>query len=238
MEKDWISGLLGQWSGELNLWSVLFRLMLSLVLSAIIGCERSSKRHSAGLRTFILVSLVGTGTMLIDQYLMLFYKSPLPVLSAAGVIGTATLSSNSVLFSSKRQIKGLTTSVGLWCCGVVGIALGAGMYTVALGLTLSMLACMSSLPALEKDLKDRSNHFEVHLELKNKSDLPDFVSTVRALGIRIDDIELNPAYLNSGISVFSVSFTIASQELKKYKKHEDIISALRSLEYVYHIEEM
>ena len=91
------------------------------------------------------------------------------------------------------------------------------MYTVALGLTLSMLACMSSLPALEKDLKDRSNHFEVHLELKNKSDLPDFVSTVRALGIRIDDIELNPAYLNSGISVFSVSFTIASQELKKYK---------------------
>lgn len=238
MERDWISGLLGQWSGELNLWSVLFRLMLSLVLSAIIGCERSSKRHSAGLRTFILVSLVGTGTMLIDQYLMLFYKSPLPVLSAAGVIGTATLSSNSVLFSSKSQIKGLTTSVGLWCCGVVGIALGAGMYTVALGLTLSMLACMSSLPALEKDLKDRSNHFEVHLELKNKSDLPDFVSTVRALGIRIDDIELNPAYLNSGISVFSVSFTIASQELKKYKKHEDIISALRSLEYVYHIEEM
>ena len=238
MERDWISGLLGQWSGELNLGSVLFRLMLSLVLSAIIGCERSSKRHSAGLRTFILVSLVGTGTMLIDQYLMLFYKSPLPVLSAAGVIGTATLSSNSVLFSSKSQIKGLTTSVGLWCCGVVGIALGAGMYTVALGLTLSMLACMSSLPALEKDLKDRSNHFEVHLELKNKSDLPDFVSTVRALGIRIDDIELNPAYLNSGISVFSVSFTIASQELKKYKKHEDIISALRSLEYVYHIEEM
>ena len=238
MEKDWISGLLGQWSGELNLWSVLFRLVLSLVLSAIIGCERSSKRHSAGLRTFILVSLVGTGTMLIDQYLMLFYKAPLPVLSAAGVIGTATLSSNSVLFSSKSQIKGLTTSVGLWCCGVVGIALGAGMYTVALGLTLSMLACMSSLPALEKDLKDRSNHFEVHLELKNKSDLPDFVSTVRALGIRIDDIELNPAYLNSGISVFSVSFTIASQELKKYKKHEDIISALRSLEYVYHIEEM
>ena len=238
MEKDWISGLLGLWSGELNLWSVLFRLLLSLVLSAIIGCERSSKRHSAGLRTFILVSLVGTGTMLIDQYLMLFYKAPLPVLSAAGVIGTATLSSNSVLFSSKSQIKGLTTSVGLWCCGVVGISLGAGMYTVALGLTLTMLTCMSSLPALEKSLKDRSNHFEVHLELKNKSDLPDFVSTVRALGIRIDDIELNPAYLNSGISVFSVSFTIASQELKKYKKHEDIISALRSLEYVYHIEEM
>lgn len=76
---------------------------------------------------------------------------------------------------------------------------------------------MSGLPALETHLKDRSNHFEVHLELKNKSDLPDFVSTVRALGIRIDDIESNPAYLNSGLSVFTVSFTVASAELKQYK---------------------
>lgn len=239
MKTDWIAlRLLGQWSIELGLGSVLLRLALSLVFSAIIGCERSSKRHSAGLRTFILVSLAGTGTMLIDAYLMQQFGVPVPLLSAAAVIGTATISSNSILFSSKSQIKGLTTSVGLWCCGVLGMSVGAGFYTLALVLFISMLACMSGLPMLEKILKDCSNHFEVHLELKNKGDLPDFVSTVRALGIRIDDIESNPAYLNSGISVFSVSFTVASKELKQYKKHEDIINALRSLEYVYHIEEM
>ena len=66
----------------------------------------------------------------------------------------------------------------------------------------------------------------------------DFVATIRALGIRIDDIESNPAYLGSGLSVFSVSFTVTSPELKKYKKHEEIIEALRSLEYVYFVEEM
>ena len=168
----------------------------------------------------------------------LVFDRRLQVLSADAIIGTATISSNSILYSSKSQIKGLTTSVGLWCCIVLGMAVGAGLYTLSLGLFLFMLTCMSSLPALEKMLKDRSNHFEVHLELKNKSDLPDFVSTVRALGIRIDDIEANPAYLNSGISVFSVSFTVASAELKHYKKHADIIDALRSLDYVYHIEEM
>ena len=238
MQYDLIAGWLGPWSQTLGLGSILLRVALSVLFSAVIGCERSSKRHSAGLRTFILVCLAGCGTMLIDQHLMLCFGAPLPLLSAAAVIGTATISGNSILFSSKSQIKGLTTSVGLWCCAVVGMALGAGIYTVALGLFFAMLACMSSLPVLEKHLKDRSNHFEVHLELKNKSDLPDFVSTVRALGIRIDDIESNPAYLNSGISVFSVSFTVASEELKQYKKHEDIISALRSLEYVYHIEEM
>lgn len=238
MKMDYIAFALGAWSSELTAGAVALRLALSFLMSAIIGCERSSKRHSAGLRTFILVSLAGTGSMLIDQFLMNLHGVRFPILSAAAIIGTATISGNAILFSSKSQIKGLTTSVGLWCCAVLGMALGAGLYTLSLGLLVMMLVCMSSLPALEKILKDRSNHFEVHLELKNKNDLPEFVSTVRALGIRIDDIESNPAYLNSGISVFSVSFTVASAELKRYKKHGDIIDALRSLEYVYHIEEM
>ncbi len=238
MKTDYIACVLGMWSSELTTGAVALRLVLSFLMSAIIGCERSSKRHSAGLRTFILVSLAGTGSMLIDQFLMDAHGGSFPILSAAAIIGTATISGNAILFSSKSQIKGLTTSVGLWCCAVLGMALGAGLYTLSLGLLVMMLVCMSSLPALEKILKDRSNHFEVHLELKNKNDLPEFVSTVRALGIRIDDIESNPAYLNSGISVFSVSFTVASAELKRYKKHEDIIAALRSLDYVYHIEEM
>ena len=211
---------------------------LSVLFSAVIGCERSSKRHSAGLRTFILVSITGTAAMLTDRLLMELAGVPVPVLSAAAVIGMATISGNSILFSSKNQIKGLTTSAGLWCCGLIGMALGAGLYTLSLVLFLVLLCSMSGLPVLEKHLKDRSNHFEVHLELKNKGDLAEFVATIRALGIRIDDIESNPAYVGSGLSVFSVSFTVTSAELKQYKKHEEIIEALRSLEYVYYIEEM
>mgnify|MGYP002536460208 FL=1 len=138
MKTDWIAGLLGPWSAELTLGSIFLRLAISMALAAIIGCERSSKRHSAGLRTFILVSLAGTATMLIDQYLMELLPVTIPVLSAAAVIGITTISANSILFSSKNQIKGLTTSVGLWCCGIVGLALGAGLYTLALVLFLAL----------------------------------------------------------------------------------------------------
>ena len=238
MNQDVIAGLLGPWSAELGLGAVLLRAALSVLFSAVIGCERSSKRHSAGLRTFILVSITGTAAMLTDRLLMELAGVPVPALSAAAVIGMATISGNSILFSSKNQIKGLTTSAGLWCCGLIGMALGAGLYTLSLVLFLVLLCSMSGLPVLEKHLKDRSNHFEVHLELKNKGDLAEFVATIRALGIRIDDIESNPAYVGSGLSVFSVSFTVTSAELKQYKKHEEIIEALRSLEYVYYIEEM
>lgn len=238
MGHDLLANLLGAWSEELSLGAILLRVALSALFAAVIGCERSSKRHSAGLRTFILVSIAGVSAMLIDQWLMAFSGVKLPVLSAAAVVGMATISGNSILFSSRNQIKGLTTSAGLWCCGLLGLALGAGLYTPAVVLFLVLLCSMSGLPVLEKHLKDRSNHFEVHLELKNKGDLADFVATIRALGIRIDDIESNPAYIGSGLSVFSVSFTVTSPELKQYKKHAEIIEALRSLDYVYYIEEM
>ena len=122
MKTDWIAGLLGPWSAELTLGSIFLRLAVSMALAAIIGCERSSKRHSAGLRTFILVSIAGVSAMLIDQWLMAFSGVKLPVLSAAAVVGMATISGNSILFSSRNQIKGLTTSAGLWCCGLLELA--------------------------------------------------------------------------------------------------------------------
>lgn len=79
---------------------------------------------------------------------------------------------------------------------------------------------------------------EIHLELKNSNYLRDFVTVSRQLGLRIDDIEANQAYVGSGLSVYTITFTIFSAELKKYKPHREIIQALSSLDYIYHIEEL
>lgn len=229
---DSIAALLGPWASELNTGSILLRIGLSLFLSAIIGFERSSKRHSAGLRTFIILSLAATTASMLEVYL------DAPYISAAVIIGIAMLSGYSIFFSSRGQIKGLTTSAGLWSCGIIGIAIGLGLYTLALAAWAAVLCALSLFPLLETYLKDKSNHFEVQLELKNKSDLQNFTATIRRLGMRVDDIELNPAYRNSDLSVYTVSFTISSEELKKYKCHSQIIEALRSLEYIAFIDEI
>lgn len=232
---DPIAKLLGSWTIDGGIGSILLRLMLSMLFGAIIGCERATKRHVAGLRTFMLVSLASTIAMMLDVSLG---GSEIPILSGAAIIALAIISCNSILFSSRSQIKGLTTSVGLWACSAVGLAVGACLYMVALTGFVALLVCLSLFPAFETYLKDRSNHFEIHLELTDKLKLQDFVSTLRRLGVRIDDIESNPAYLNSGLSVYSISLTITSAELKKYKRHDEIIEALRSLDYVYFIAEL
>lgn len=235
--KDPIAVLLGEWSVGLNFWCIVFRVVLSVVLSAVIGYERSSKRHSAGLRTFIIVSLAMTVIMLLDIYLNEIAESKMYILSAAGVIGVAIICVHSLLISSRSQIRGLTTAVGLWACAILGLTVGAGLYTVTVISFCVLACCLNYFPSIERYLKNRSNHFEVHLELKNSSYLQNFVGTIRRLGLRIDDIEANPAYANSGLSVYSVSISINSPELKKYKTHTEIIEALRSLDYIHHIEE-
>ena len=236
--EDPIARLLGQWSVDVNVWSILFRIGLSVILSAIVGCERANKRHSAGLRTFILVSLACATASMLDVCLLGGKGESFAAVSTAAVVATAMLSGNSILFSSKSQIKGLTTSAGLWTCGMVSLTIGAGLYTITLITFVALLCTLSLLPSIETVLKDRSNHFEVHLELKNSSNLQDFATTIRKLGLMIDDIESNPAYLNSGLSVYSVSITINEHDFRNYRKHSDIIEALRSLDYVHYIEEM
>ena len=231
--SDPIARLLGAWSSEICLGSVIFRIALALIAGACIGCERATKRHAAGLRTFMLAVVATCIAMMLD-----IGFGAAPIVSAAAVVGLAIVSSNSVLFSSRSQIKGLTTSAGLWSCGIAGLAIGSGLYTLAIAACIAILATLSLFPSFEKYLKDRSNHFEIHLELKDRSNLQDFVTTIRRLGLRIDDIESNPAYASSGLSVYSVSVTITSAELKKYKRHDEIIAALRSLDYVYFIDEL
>lgn len=235
---DPIATLLGEWSVGLNVYSISLRFVASLILAAIIGWERSSKRHSAGFRTFIAVSLASTLVMMLDLYLNIQFKNAIFLLSAAAVVAAARIATRTLFFSSRNQIMGLTTSVALWTTCIIGLAVGAGLYTITLASFALLLFCIATLPFLEFYLKNRSNHFEIHLELKNSLNLQNFVTTLRKLGLKIDAIEMNPAYANSGLSVYSIAISINSAELKQYKTHKEIIEALSTLDYVYHIEEI
>ena len=238
MITDPLAQFLGSWSMQLNAFSVTFRIGISVIFSSLIGWERSSKRHSAGLRTFMIVTLSGTVVMLIDLYLNSIFGGHFFLLSALSIVSSARIATRTLFFTSRNQIMGLTTAVSLWGSCILGLAVGAGLYTITAITFLTMLLCLSKLPSLEFYLKNRSNHFEIHLELKNSLNLQNFVTTIRKLGLIIEAIEMNPAYANSGLSVYSIAITISNEELKKYKTHKEIIEALRTLDYIYHIEEI
>ena len=57
MTHDYLASLLGPWASQLTLGAIVLRVTLAVLLGAIIGCERSSKRHSAGIRFAHIISL-------------------------------------------------------------------------------------------------------------------------------------------------------------------------------------
>jgi putative Mg2+ transporter-C (MgtC) family protein len=235
---DPLNKLTDGWLGEFNIWTIIIRLALAFLIGALFGFERSRKRHTAGFRTFTFVSLFSAIAALLDIFFAANYNEIFPAVTTAVVLGGAIISGNTLLYSSKNQIKGLTTAIALWLISVIGAAFGAGLYTAALISAVLAYIALNVIPKLEFYLKNRSNHFEIHLELKNKNDLANFTGVLRKLGLKIDDIEANPAYNNTGLGVFSISLTIKAKELKKFKTHKEIIEALSTLDYINCIEEI
>ena len=164
--SDPIAQHLGSWSQEINVLSICLRIALAVFLTSVIGCERSSKRHSAGLRTFVLISFSSTICMILDIYLMQTQAIDIPILSAATMISAASISGKSILFSSRGQIKGLTTSAALWSCAALGFTIGAGLYTVNVeGLLQSSIQ--------EQRPKARLDMHSIEAELSDDASFPD-----------------------------------------------------------------
>ena len=66
---DPIVKLIGGWSIEINIWSIILRLFLAVICAGIIGAERATKRHAAGFRTYILVCLGATIVIMTNQFI-------------------------------------------------------------------------------------------------------------------------------------------------------------------------
>ena len=174
---------------------------------------------------------------MVDKYLI-GSGANFSIVIGSTVIGIAIISSNTILYSSKSQIKGLTTSIALWGACLVGVLIGLDLYAAALVAFAAYMICLTLFMGVEYGFKRRSNHFEIHLELTSKDSLRDFITAIRKLGLKVDDIELNAAYLNTGLYVYTVALTIKSGDFKKFMKHDDIIAAVQQLEYVNFVEEL
>ena len=235
---DYIEKMLGAWAQEPNnLAAVAFRVGLAFIIASVIGSERATKRHAAGLRTFILVGMTAVLAALCDDYMVTAMEVHVPFLSAATMFCISSISGRTLLFSSRNQLKGLTTSVCLLTVAVLSLCIGLGMYTCALIGFLVLVVCMAILPRMEKFLKGRSVQFELHLELKNRSLLQDFIMAVRTFGLHVDEIEINPAYSNTGMGVYTVMVTIQGDKLTR-TMHGKIIDALSALDCVAFVEEI
>ncbi len=139
-------------SVEITTLSAVSRMILSLVLGSCVGIERKSKGQIAGVRTFALISLGATLAMLLSIYVPQEYlglKNGDPGRIAAQVITGIGFLGAGAIIQMKGSVRGLTTAAGIWMVATIGMAVGVGMYAVAIVATALILVILVLLERLE-----------------------------------------------------------------------------------------
>jgi len=129
---------------------VLLRVALAIIVGLSIGIEREYKNRPAGMRTHVLVCMGACIVALMESIFAAnmdgapngvtynFGRMTAQVISGIGFLGAGTI------FTASKKIAGLTTAASLWSVGCLGIAIGYGLYAVALmGGVLVLIVLMS-----------------------------------------------------------------------------------------------
>lgn len=134
-------------SNEITIETAAFRLLLSVFIGGIIGYERQRSRHSAGFRTFTLISVGSTVMMLVSIYLpqafIGVYSCDPTRVAGQVVTGIGFLGAGAIM-QSKGAIRGMTTAASIWIVSALGLAIGAGLYSVSLmGLIVTLFVLIN-----------------------------------------------------------------------------------------------
>ncbi len=113
------------------------RLVLAAFLGAVIGYERELRGRSAGLRTFAAVAL-GACLFSIISYTVVPRGNETTRIAAQIVTGVGFLGAG-VILHGQGHVSGLTTSATLWAAAAVGMAVGYGLYILAVVATLLLV---------------------------------------------------------------------------------------------------
>lgn len=123
---------------DLGWWEVLARLALAGALGGAIGFERELRDHEAGFRTHLLVAVGSAAFTLVSAYGFRdfqygratgFTLDPTRI-AAQIVTGIGFLGAGAIIRQG-ASIRGLTTAATLWVVASIGLASGAGYYSVA-----------------------------------------------------------------------------------------------------------
>jgi len=137
--------------------TIPIKLLLAALLGGIIGVEREMRDKPAGLRTNILICVGSTLFMSISTKVAEILGGDPTRIAAQIISGIGFLGAGAVLHSH-GFVLGLTTAATIWVVAGVGMALGSGMYVVAVFTTAMSLVILYLLAFMEDKIQGRKSY--------------------------------------------------------------------------------
>lgn len=145
---EWLTALLTQ------PWELVGRVIMAALLGGVVGGEREYGRHTAGLRTNILVAV---GSCLFS--ILSIYGFPVsdetmrdPARLAAQIVSGIGFLGAGAVFQDRGGVRGLTTAATIWLVAAIGMAAGVGSYFLAFITTVVTLIVLTALRPVSERL--------------------------------------------------------------------------------------
>ena len=209
----------------------ILRLFLAGIMGAVIGLDREYRAKEAGYRTHFLVSLGSALIMIVSQHgFGEILDTPnvnldprriaSQVVTGIGFIGAGTI------ILHKQIVRGLTTAAGIWATSGIGLAIGAGMYTLGISATILTLIGLEVLSFLFKSVGMKSSAVEFSTD--NKETLNQLVKKFNSKDFMIVSFQMDERRVSEAIS-YHVTMVIKS---KKNNNEGTLLAQLQDFEDV------
>lgn len=153
------------------------RIGAALIIGMIVGLEREFQGKPAGLRTNILMC-VGSCLIMIISLKVARESGNIadPGRIAAQVVTGVGFLCAGTIMRSRFSISGLTTAATIWVLSALGLASGAGYYTLALLGTVAIVVVLILIRYLESYIISRRTTVKIHVEMDKSSMAPSMVN--------------------------------------------------------------
>lgn len=127
------------------------KFLMATLLCGLIGAEREFRSKQAGLKTMIMIGLGSTLFTILSIKIGLSSHDRIAsnIVTGIGFLGAG------VIFKEENRVKGLTTACVIWIVAAIGMAIGAGYFEQAIGVTLVVLLALFTFPFLEEMVEQR-----------------------------------------------------------------------------------
>ncbi len=184
------------WTDVMGL-QYIIRILVSGICGMIIGIERRNRSKEAGIRTHFVVACGAALIMVVSKYAFFDVISTnlyngadvrldpsrvaSTIASGIGFLGAG------MIFVHKNTISGLTTAAGIWATSGVGMAIGAGMYSVGIASTLIILVAQIILHLRGKGDKQIKNKILVIKGIE-RTDYNEYITKkLGDIGVEVSD---------------------------------------------------
>lgn len=134
---------------------ILIKVLVAMLLGMVIGTERIIAHKTAGMRTYALVAVGASLFVMIAQQIATMYAGTdhNPAQIAAAVVTGVGFLGTGIIFKNNSHLVGLTSATGIWVSAGIGMAVGYGLYPIAIIGTFATLFIFTALWFIEQQIK-------------------------------------------------------------------------------------